>query len=87
MPRQSDKYRNIEIAITEEAVEEALALWITQFHGIKVDRKHIEIVKDGDKLTARITKRAKSGVQPDVVSEAPVQDSVSTHRSRRISPD
>lgn len=72
MPRQTDKHRNIEIAISEGAVEEALAMWITKFHGIDVDKKHIEILKDGEKLTAKITKRA---LQPDVVSEAASSDS------------
>lgn len=87
MPRQTDKHRNIEIAISEEAVEEALALWITQFHGIEVERKNIEIVKDGDKLTAKITKRARPSqllqpstqrpVLPNVVPETQDSDCLS----------
>lgn len=87
MPRQIDKHRNIEIAISEEAVEEALALWITQFHGIEVERKNIEIIKDGNKLTAKITKRARPNlllqpstqrpIPPEVVPEAQDPDGLS----------
>lgn len=58
MPRQKDKHRNIEIVITPDAVTEALAMWVTQYHGINVDRKQIEIEKDDEgKLVARITKK------------------------------
>lgn len=59
MPRQTDKHRNIEIAISAEAVEEALSLWITKYHGIEVDRKHIEITTDEGKISVKITKRAQ----------------------------
>ena len=60
MPRQTNQHRNIEIAISEEAVEEALSLWITKYHGIEVDRKHIEITVDEGKISVKITKRAQS---------------------------
>lgn len=60
MPRQTNQHRNIEIAVSEEAVEEALSMWITKYHGIEVDRKHIEITVDEGKISAKITKRAQS---------------------------
>lgn len=60
MPRRNDEYREISIEVTEQAVEEALAMWVTQFHGIEVDRKQIVVVKGEDgKIHAKITKRAK----------------------------
>lgn len=60
MPSRPDKHREINIEVTEEAVEEALAMWITKYHGIEVDRKSIEVIRDeGGKVHAKITKRAK----------------------------
>ena len=69
MPRQNDKHRNIEIAISAEAVEEALSLWITKYHGFEVDRKHIEITVDEGKISAKITKRAQSDTVIPVASD------------------
>jgi hypothetical protein len=66
MPRRNDNHREINIEISEEAVEEALAMWITEHHGFEVDRKQIEIVKDEDgKTHAKIKKRAKKPVEVD----------------------
>lgn len=60
MPRQRNKHRNIEIVITPEAINEALAMWVTEYHGIEIDHKQIEIYQDDKgQLTAKITKRAK----------------------------
>jgi len=60
MPRPNDNHRSINIEVSEEAVEEALAMWITTHHGIEVDRKAIEIIKDEDgTIHAKIKKRAK----------------------------
>lgn len=60
MPRRTDEHREISIEVTEGAVEEALAMWITEYHGIEVDKKAIEVVKGEDgKIHAKITKRAK----------------------------
>jgi len=57
MPRRKDTYKEIQISVSQEAVEEALARWIKTEHGIDVDRKMICIVLDeADNITATITK-------------------------------
>jgi hypothetical protein len=71
MPRRTDEYREISIEVTEGAVEEALAMWITKYHGIEVDRKSIEVVKGEDgSIHARITKRAKK-IEADAAETTP----------------
>lgn len=60
MPRRTDEHREISIEVSEEAVEEALAMWITEYHGFEVEKKAIEVVKGEDgRIRAKITKKAK----------------------------
>jgi hypothetical protein len=62
MPRKTNKHRDIEIIVSEDAIEEALALWITKHHGIEIDRKSIVVTTSGDKLSVKITKAATKEV-------------------------
>jgi hypothetical protein len=73
MPRQRDKHRNIEITIGEDGVEEALAMWVTKYHGIDVDRKQIAVEKGQDgKLIAKITKKPERD-EPESDTLAPAE--------------
>jgi hypothetical protein len=75
MPRRKDEHREIRIEVSEEAVEEALAMWITKYHGIEVDRKEVEVVTEDGKVQAKITKRARKDDKPKSTTEATPADS------------
>lgn len=72
MPRRTDEHREIRIEVSEEAVEEALAMWITKYHGIEVDRKSIEVASEDGKISAKITKRANKDDKSEPESKTPV---------------
>jgi hypothetical protein len=50
MPRRKEPTRDIEITIGQEAMQDALSLWIQRYHGIEVDPRTIE-VKTGEGQT------------------------------------
>lgn len=71
MPRRTDEHRDIEINVSEDAVDEALAMWITKYHGIEVDRKSIEVIRSEDgKISAKITKRGKKEAEKDASGDS-----------------
>lgn len=60
MPKPRHTYRNIDIALTPEAVQEAMALWITKYHGIEVNHKQVRVSSDSEgRVSVSITKQAK----------------------------
>ncbi len=78
MPRRDDKYRDIAVTISEEAIYEALATWVEKWHNDKIDTATIEFDFDPEtkkirKATA-IKKATKVKTKPDLEPPNPEGD-------------
>ena len=59
MPRVKQPKRIVEILLDEESVRDALALWVSTYHGIEVRANKIEIVVEDGRMSAKFEKEPK----------------------------
>ena len=82
MPRRRQPTREVSININDQNVRDALVLWVSKYHGIDLDIKHIDLtIDDKGKITATAARKPSEKevavTEPSLLEmeEEPTEDS------------